>query len=154
VEGEPAAPRRERAATEIKRHRAQAVAPRARAAKAAARRSRREIRAREEPRRGGQPRQVGISRNISHELRTPLNAVIGFSEVMQQSLFGPLGHAKYQEYARDIHESGAYLLEVINDILDMSKIEAGRMSLDVETVDVADIVEDSMKVVGQAADER
>lgn len=92
--------------------------------------------------------------NISHELRTPLNAVIGFSEVMQQSLFGPLGHAKYQEYARDIHESGAYLLEVINDILDMSKIEAGRMSLDVESVDVADIVEDSMKVVSQAAAER
>jgi two-component system cell cycle sensor histidine kinase PleC len=92
--------------------------------------------------------------NISHELRTPLNAVIGFSEVMQQSLFGPLGHAKYQEYARDIHESGAYLLEVINDILDMSKIEAGRMSLDVGPVDLADIVEDSMKVVSQAAAER
>ncbi|MGC2410678.1 MAG: ATP-binding protein [Methyloceanibacter sp.] len=92
--------------------------------------------------------------NISHELRTPLNAVIGFSEVMQQALFGPLGHAKYQEYARDIHESGAFLLEVINDILDMSKIEAGRMTLDIGTVDVADIIEDSMKVVGQAAAER
>jgi len=92
--------------------------------------------------------------NISHELRTPLNAVIGFSEVMQQALFGPLGHAKYQEYARDIHDSGAYLLEVINDILDMSKIEAGRMSLDIDHVDVADIVEDSMKVVSQAAAER
>ncbi len=92
--------------------------------------------------------------NISHELRTPLNAVIGFSEVMQQALFGPLGHPKYQEYARDIYASGAYLLEVINDILDMSKIEAGRMSLDVGTVDLADIVEDSMKVVGQAAAER
>jgi two-component system, cell cycle sensor histidine kinase PleC len=92
--------------------------------------------------------------NISHELRTPLNAVIGFSEVMQQALFGPLGHPKYQEYARDIYASGAYLLEVINDILDMSKIEAGRMSLDVGTVDLADIVEDSMKVVSQAAAER
>jgi len=92
--------------------------------------------------------------NISHELRTPLNAVIGFSEVMQQALFGPLGHAKYQEYARDIYESGTYLLEVINDILDMSKIEAGRMTLDLGKVDVADIVEDSMKVVGQAAAER
>ncbi|MHA1517638.1 MAG: ATP-binding protein [Alphaproteobacteria bacterium] len=92
--------------------------------------------------------------NISHELRTPLNAVIGFSEVMQQALFGPLGHAKYQEYARDIYESGTYLLEVINDILDMSKIEAGRMSPDVSKVDVADIVEDSMKVVSQAAAER
>ena len=92
--------------------------------------------------------------NISHELRTPLNAVIGFSEVMEQGLFGPLGHAKYQEYARDIRESGSYLLEVINDILDMSKIEAGRMALDIDFVDVADIVEDSMKVVGQAAGER
>jgi len=92
--------------------------------------------------------------NISHELRTPLNAVIGFSEVMQQALFGPLGHPKYQEYARDIYASGAYLLEVINDILDMSKIEAGRMSLDAGSVDLADIVEDSMKVVSQTAAER
>ena len=92
--------------------------------------------------------------NISHELRTPLNAVIGFSEVMQQALFGSLGHPKYQEYARDIHESGAYLLEVINDILDMSKIEAGRMSLNIMNVDIADIVDDSMKVVSQAAAER
>jgi two-component system cell cycle sensor histidine kinase PleC len=92
--------------------------------------------------------------NISHELRTPLNAVIGFSEVMQQALFGPLGHPKYQEYARDIHASGAFLLEVINDILDMSKIEAGRMGLDIDSVDVADIIEDSMKVVSQAAAER
>jgi two-component system, cell cycle sensor histidine kinase PleC len=92
--------------------------------------------------------------NISHELRTPLNAVIGFSEVMQQALFGPLGHPKYQEYARDIYASGSYLLEVINDILDMSKIEAGRMSLDIGSVDVADIIEDSMKVVSQAAVER
>jgi two-component system cell cycle sensor histidine kinase PleC len=92
--------------------------------------------------------------NISHELRTPLNAVIGFSEVMQQALFGPLGHPKYQEYARDIYASGAYLLEVINDILDMSKIEAGRMSLDASNIDLADIVEDSMKVVSQAAADR
>jgi two-component system cell cycle sensor histidine kinase PleC len=92
--------------------------------------------------------------NISHELRTPLNAVIGFSEVMQQALFGPLGHPKYQEYSRDIYASGAYLLEVINDILDMSKIEAGRMSLDIGKVDVGDIVADSMKVVSQTAAER
>ena len=91
--------------------------------------------------------------SLSHELRTPLNAVIGFSEVMEQGPFGPLGHAKYQEYARDIRESGSYLLEVINDILDMSKIEAGRMALDIDSVDVANIVEDSMKVVGQLAGE-
>jgi len=92
--------------------------------------------------------------NISHELRTPLNAVIGFSEVMQQGLFGPLGDPKYQEYIRDILASGNYLLEVINDILDMSKIEAGRMTLDVGRVDLADLVADSMKVVSQAAAER
>jgi len=73
---------------------------------------------------------------------------------MQQALFGPLGHPKYQEYARDIYASGAYLLEVINDILDMSKIEAGRMTLDIGSVDVADIIEDSMKVVSQTAAER
>ncbi len=92
--------------------------------------------------------------NISHELRTPLNAVIGFSEIMQQGLFGSLGHPKYQEYARDIHESGGYLLDVINDILDMSKIEAGRMSLDISNVDVAEIIDDSMKVVSKAAGDR
>jgi two-component system cell cycle sensor histidine kinase PleC len=92
--------------------------------------------------------------NISHELRTPLNAVIGFSEVMQQGLFGPLGDPKYHEYIRDILASGNYLLEVINDILDMSKIEAGRMTLDVGRVDLADLVADSMKVVSQAAAER
>ena len=64
--------------------------------------------------------------NMSHELRTPLNAIIGFSEIMESGVFGPLGDAKYHEYCRDIRESGRYLLDVINDILDMSKIEAGR----------------------------
>lgn len=92
--------------------------------------------------------------NISHELRTPLNAVIGFSEVMQNGLFGPLGNAKYGEYASDIHQSGNYLLEVINDILDMSKIEAGRINLSVEQVDAGDIVRDSLKVITQSGDEQ
>src|SRR5690606_155194 len=67
--------------------------------------------------------------NMSHELRTPLNAIIGFSELMQSGLFGPLGSQRYEEYVRDIHGSGTYLLGVINDILDMSKIEAGRFSI-------------------------
>src|SRR5262249_30950554 len=62
--------------------------------------------------------------NMSHELRTPLNAIIGFSEIMQSAMFGPLGTDKYGEYCRDIHQSGQYLLDVINDVLDMSKIEA------------------------------
>src|SRR5204863_1153685 len=64
--------------------------------------------------------------NMSHELRTPLNAIIGFSEIMASAMFGPLGSEKYREYCRDIHRSGQYLLDVINDVLDMSKIEAGR----------------------------
>jgi two-component system cell cycle sensor histidine kinase PleC len=92
--------------------------------------------------------------NISHELRTPLNAIIGFSEMMSQRMFGEIGHQKYLEYAGDILQSGRYLLDVINDILDMSKIEAGRMSLSFEKFNAADIIEESLKVVRQAAAER
>ena len=75
--------------------------------------------------------------NMSHELRTPLNAIIGFSEIMESGMFGTLGSEKYQEYCHDILTSGHYLLEVINDILDMSKIEAGRMKLDMEPLDLS-----------------
>jgi len=92
--------------------------------------------------------------NISHELRTPLNAVIGFSEVMENGLFGPIGNQKYVEYARDIHESGRYLLEVINDVLDMSKIEAGRTNLEIDSVNAGEIIKDSVKVVAPTASER
>ncbi len=92
--------------------------------------------------------------NISHELRTPLNAIIGFSEMMHQQMFGPLGRPKYLEYALDIQDSGRYLLEVINDILDMSKIEAGRMSLAFETLSIGDVVAESLRVVQQTAGER
>ena len=74
--------------------------------------------------------------NMSHELRTPLNAIIGFSEIMESGMFGALGADKYHEYCRDIHNSGQYLLDVINDILDMSKIEAGRLKLDVENLEL------------------
>ena len=72
---------------------------------------------------------------MSHELRTPLNAIIGFSEIMESGMFGPLGAERYREYCCDIHQSGQYLLDVINDILDMSKIEAGRIRLDPEQVE-------------------
>ncbi len=92
--------------------------------------------------------------NISHELRTPLNAVIGFSEVMKNGLFGPVGNQKYVEYARDIHESGKHLLEVINDVLDMSKIEAGRINLDIKALDAGEIIEDSIRIMAPAAQER
>jgi len=85
--------------------------------------------------------------NMSHELRTPLNAIIGFSEIMEKGMFGKLGADKYHEYCRDIHQSGKYLLDVINDVLDMSKIEAGRMKLESEQLSLHDILADAMRVV-------
>jgi two-component system cell cycle sensor histidine kinase PleC len=91
--------------------------------------------------------------NMSHELRTPLNAIIGFSEIMGSGMFGELGSDKYQEYCHDILTSGHYLLEVINDILDMSKIEAGRMKLDMEPLDISRTLAESLRVVsGRAQD--
>ena len=92
--------------------------------------------------------------NMSHELRTPLNAIIGFSEVMGSGMFGSLGSEKYQEYCHDILTSGHYLLEVINDILDMSKIEAGRMKLDLETLDLSTTLAESLRVVSGRADDK
>jgi two-component system cell cycle sensor histidine kinase PleC len=92
--------------------------------------------------------------NMSHELRTPLNAIIGFSEIMEAAMFGPLGAQKYNEYSRDIRESGQYLLDVINDILDMSKIEAGGIQLDPEDVDLDTVLADSLRVVSQRANEK
>ncbi|MES2750741.1 MAG: ATP-binding protein [Pseudomonadota bacterium] len=92
--------------------------------------------------------------NMSHELRTPLNAIIGFSEVMGSGMFGALGSDKYQEYCHDILTSGNYLLEVINDILDMSKIEAGRMKLDYEPLDLAQTLTESLRVVSGRAENK
>src|SRR3989440_1621251 len=92
--------------------------------------------------------------NMSHELRTPLNAIIGFSEMMESGMFVPLGDAKYLEYCRDIRESGSYLLDVINDILDMSKIEAGRTSLEPETFDRDSFLADIMRLVAARVDEK
>jgi two-component system, cell cycle sensor histidine kinase PleC len=92
--------------------------------------------------------------NMSHELRTPLNAIIGFSEIMESGMFGPLGTDKYREYCSDIHQSGQYLLDVINDILDMSKIEAGRIRLDPEPVELEAFLNDAMRVVSGRADDK
>jgi two-component system, cell cycle sensor histidine kinase PleC len=92
--------------------------------------------------------------NMSHELRTPLNAIIGFSEIMENGMFGTLGSEKYQEYCHDILTSGRYLLEVINDILDMSKIEAGRMQLDMEPLDLSKTLQESMRVVSGRAEHK
>ena len=91
---------------------------------------------------------------MSHELRTPLNAIIGFSEIMESGMFGTLGSEKYQEYCHDILTSGHYLLDVINDILDMSKIEAGRMKLDLEPLDLSKTLAESLRVVSGRADDK
>jgi len=92
--------------------------------------------------------------NMSHELRTPLNAIIGFSEIMESGMFGPLGAEKYTEYSRDIRESGEYLLDVINDILDMSKIEAGGIRLRPEIVALEPVLADCLRVVSTRAGEK
>jgi signal transduction histidine kinase len=89
--------------------------------------------------------------NMSHELRTPLNAIIGFSEIMEQGLFGPLGNKQYSEYAEDIRRSASHLLSIISDILDLSKIEAGRMELHEEMIDLAKVVQSCQTIVKEAA---
>ena len=91
--------------------------------------------------------------NMSHELRTPLNAIIGFSEIMTEQMFGKLGSPKYAEYVADIRRSGQFLLDVINDILDMSKIEAGRTDIELENCDLIPLVEDAVRLVGPRASE-
>jgi two-component system cell cycle sensor histidine kinase PleC len=91
--------------------------------------------------------------NMSHELRTPLNAILGFSEVLKLESFGPLGYPRYREYAEDIHDSGRHLLSLINDILDMSKVEAGKYRLLVEEVMLSSVVDTAMRMVrGRAAE--
>jgi len=84
--------------------------------------------------------------NMSHELRTPLNAIIGFSQLIMKEVAGP-AHPKYREYARDINESGEHLLEIINDILDLSKIEVGRVGLEEAPVDVVRTIEAAIRMV-------
>ena len=91
--------------------------------------------------------------NMSHELRTPLNAIIGFSEVIQGQMMGPLGERRYLDYARDIHNAGKHLLEIINDILDMSKIESGKFKLDAEWTDLVELVEGVLHMVRARARE-
>jgi cell cycle sensor histidine kinase DivJ len=92
--------------------------------------------------------------NMSHELRTPLNAIIGFSEVMTHEMFGPVGSPRYLEYAKLINESGGHLLELINGILDMSKIEAGKFALSEEMFDLAEVAEQSLRFVKMQADRK
>jgi PAS domain S-box-containing protein len=94
-----------------------------------------------------------ILANMSHELRTPLNAIIGFSDIIQREAFGAVGERRYLDYARDIHDSGAHLLALINDILDVSKAEAGRIELLEGLVDIGELFESSLRLVRARADE-
>jgi len=90
--------------------------------------------------------------NMSHELRTPLNAIIGFSEMMLAEMLGPLGVPDYKSYTANIHESGRHLLDVINDILDVSRIEAGQLTLEPEAVDLHHVLDSSLRLIQQRAD--
>jgi len=90
--------------------------------------------------------------NVSHELRTPLNAIIGFSSMMKDEMFGPLD-GKYKEYAGDINEPGEHLLRLINDILDVAVIEAGKMELREETMNVAEVIDASLQMVHVRSDQ-
>ena len=89
--------------------------------------------------------------NMSHELRTPLNAIIGFSEIIKNQLLGPVGATRYREYATDIYRSGTHLLDIINDILDLSKLEAGKLDLHEREISVPDVVEDCLRLVRERA---
>ncbi|MDZ5646715.1 PAS domain-containing sensor histidine kinase [Nitrospirillum sp. BR 11828] len=89
--------------------------------------------------------------NMSHELRTPLNAIIGFSEIIGSQSLGPIGNPAYAEYARDIHDSGRMLLDLINDILDLSKIEAGKRELNEHMVDLPRVFASCLRVVKERA---
>jgi signal transduction histidine kinase len=89
--------------------------------------------------------------HMSHELRTPLNAILGFSEIIKGELLGPIGTERYREYARDIYDSGRHLLLIINDVLDTSKIEVGRLALHEEAVDIAAVVHDAIVLVEERA---
>ncbi len=89
--------------------------------------------------------------NMSHELRTPLNAIIGFSEMMLRETFGPLGHDKYAEYLNDVHMSAKHLLEIINEVLDMSKIEAGRVDMDESEIDLGKLVSSVTRMMASKA---
>ena len=91
--------------------------------------------------------------NMSHELRTPLNAINGFSEILTKELYGPLGDGRYKGYANDILMSGQHLLDMINDILDMAKIEAGKMSIQRQPIDPIDPVDAAVRMIGRRAED-
>ena len=89
--------------------------------------------------------------NMSHEIRNPLNAILGFAEVIEMEMFGPTGAAQYREYAADIRESGRHLLAIINDVLDISKVEAGKLEIGDEQLDVRELIDSSLSVLKRRA---
>ncbi|MHA1113186.1 MAG: ATP-binding protein, partial [Alphaproteobacteria bacterium] len=117
-----------------------------------------EQKAREEELRGAKEEAVLASRskteflaNMSHELRTPLNAIIGFSDILVQEMFGPIGVEQYKDYAADIHGSGQHLLDVINDILDISRLETGNMILEEDVIDLRLLVKSCVRLIEERA---
>jgi two-component system cell cycle sensor histidine kinase PleC len=100
---------------------------------------------------GANRAKAGFLATVSHELRTPLNAIIGFSEMMQAELLGPLGNERYNDYAKSIQQSGKHLLDLINDLLDMSKIEAGKYDFALETLNVAKIARMAVHMIEPSA---
>jgi signal transduction histidine kinase len=91
--------------------------------------------------------------NMSHELRTPLNAINGFSEMIAMEMFGPIGDERYSEYVQQINYSGNHLLAVINDILDISKVEAGKSELNIDEVDISDLIASAVELMRERADQ-
>ena len=92
--------------------------------------------------------------NMSHELRTPLNAILGFSEVMGAELYGPINNEKYADYVKDIQDSGQHLLSIIDDILDMSKVEAGKFAVNKSEIDLCNAVQYGLSVLGKEINEK
>jgi signal transduction histidine kinase len=92
--------------------------------------------------------------NMSHELRTPLNAIIGFSEIIAHELFGPLANERYLDYMKDIHQSSLHLLSIINDVLDMSKIEAGKLELSKEPLNIRHLIGEVIRMMRERAESR
>ncbi|MFC7290863.1 PAS domain-containing sensor histidine kinase [Hirschia litorea] len=103
--------------------------------------------------RASQAKSVFLA-NMSHELRTPLNAINGFSEMLIKEIFGPLGDERYKGYAEDILSSGQHLLDMINDILDMAKIEAGKMSISTREIDPVDAVDSAIRMIRRRAEDK
>ncbi len=110
-----------------------------------------EVRAAQERAEAANRAKSAFLANMSHELRTPLNAIIGFSELMREQLFGPLGNGRYIEYASLIHGSGRHLLDLITDMLDMAKIEAGKLVLTPERQELAGALEDCLLILKDQA---